>query len=140
MSAGLSNINYDNCTCSFVLRWILKAQKMYFIFFLSLRALCGDDTMKKVPRLFFGHFFILHNQKWIFGFQSRFLPNLIFQILIQGYFLLSPLTFHSSECRDLDFSLICGFSVSEFWLTNHSMYMLLLNSSSLNCQKWEVLV
>lgn len=56
MSAGLSNINYNNCTCSFVPGWILKAQKMYFIFFLSLRALCGDDTMKEVPRLFFGTF------------------------------------------------------------------------------------
>lgn len=38
--------------------------------------------------------------------------------------------------QDLDFSLICGFSVSGFWLTYHSTYMLLLTSSSLNCQKW----
>lgn len=60
MSAGLSYIDYDNYTCSFILGWILKDQKMFcFFFFLSLRALCGDDTMKKVPRLF--HWVLFHH-------------------------------------------------------------------------------
>lgn len=58
MSAGLFYIDYDNYACSLILGWILKDQKIGVFFFLPFRALCGDDTMKKVPRLF--HWVLFH--------------------------------------------------------------------------------